>query len=75
MKKLNTAPISGTQELLPEKQAIKVLRRTDKARKAYYRNYTDCDWNDPNLYHAVLNSDRLGPDTCADIICRMYTGG
>ena len=57
---------------LPEKQAMRVLRSTDKARKAYYRNYTGCDWNDPSLYHAVLNSDRLGPDECADLICKLY---
>ena len=57
---------------LPEKRALRVLRSTDKARKAYYRNYTGCDWNDPSLYHAVLNADRLGMDQCADIICRMY---
>ena len=59
---------------LPEKRAVKVLRQTDKARKAYYRNYTGCDWNDPNLYHAVLNSDRLGAEVCADIICSLYNG-
>ena len=57
---------------LPEKQARKVLKSTDKARKAYYRNYTGCDWNDPNLYHIVLNSDRLGLDNCANIICGLY---
>ena len=57
---------------LSEKRAMKVLKHTDKARKAYYKNYTGCDWNDPNLYHAVLNSDRLGPEACVDIICAMY---
>ena len=57
---------------LPERRAEKVLRQTDKARKAYYRHYTGCDWNDPNLYHLVLNSDKLGVDACADIICDIY---
>ena len=60
---------------LPEKRAIRVLKTTDKARKAYYRNYTGCDWNDPDLYHLVLNPDRLGQDTCADIICEIYRKG
>lgn len=57
---------------LPEKRARKVLKSTDKARKAYYRNYTGSDWNDPNLYHVVLNSDRLGIDNCVSIICGLY---
>ncbi len=59
---------------LPERKAVRVLRRTDKARKAYYKNYTGCDWNDPNLYHMVLNSDRLGFDACVDVICSRFQG-
>ena len=57
---------------LPERKAARVLKRTDEARKAYYRNYTGSDWNDPNLYHAVLNSDRMGFDACVDAICDLY---
>ncbi len=59
---------------IPERKAVKLLKRTDKARKAYYKNYTGCDWNDPNLYHMVLNSDRIGFDACVDAICSVYTG-
>ena len=57
---------------LPERQARKVLKSTDKARKAYYKNYTGTDWNDPDLYHACLNPDRLSFDACVDVICQMY---
>ena len=60
---------------LPEKRALRVLKTTDKARRAYYRNYTGCDWNDPDLYHLVLNPDRLGQEACADIICEIYRKG
>ncbi len=59
---------------LSEKKAARVLRYTDRARRAYYRNYTGCDWNDPDLYDLVLNSDRLGVDSCVDIICDLYRG-
>ena len=59
---------------LSEKQALRVLKSTDKARRAYYKNYTGLDWTDPKLYHAVFNSDRLGLDTCVDAICRLYQG-
>ena len=59
---------------LTERKAVKVLKTTDKARRAYYRNYTGCDWNDPDLYDLVLNSDRLGIENCVDIICDIYSG-
>ena len=57
---------------LPERKAVRLLKRTDAARKAYYKNYTGCDWNDPNLYHAVVNSDRLGIEACVRTICEIY---
>ena len=57
---------------LPERQARKVLRSTDRARKAYYKNYTGTDWNDPDLYHACLNPDRLSFEACVTTICDMY---
>ena len=57
---------------LSERSAVRLLRRTDKARKAYYKNYTGADWNDPNAYHLILNSDKLDFDTCVDLICVRY---
>ena len=57
---------------LPEKRAKRVLNSTDKARRAYYKNYTGCDWEDPDLYHMVLNPGRLGEDACVDLICSIY---
>ena len=59
---------------LPEKRAVRVLKATDRARQAYYRNYTGCDWHDPSLYHLVLNPDRLGEGACVDLICDIYRG-
>ncbi len=59
---------------LSEGKAGRVLRRTDKARRSYYRHYTGRDWNDPDLYHLVLNSDKLGTDACVDLICDIYRG-
>lgn len=57
---------------LPEKRAMRVLKSTDKARRAYYKNYTGCEWHDPMLYHAVLNSNRLGLERCVQVICDLY---
>ncbi len=59
---------------LSERSAVRLLKRTDKARKAYYKNYTGMDWNDPNSYHLVVNSDRLAYEECVALICSLYQG-
>jgi hypothetical protein len=59
---------------LSQRNAVRLLRRTDRARKAYYKNYTGMDWNDPNSYHLIVNSDKLPVDLCVDLICRAYQG-
>ncbi len=59
---------------LSESKAARLVRRTDKARKAYYKNYTGLDWSHPDLYHMMLNSDRLGEESCVQMICDAYRG-
>lgn len=59
---------------LSERAAVRLLKRTDKARKAYYKNYTGMDWNDPNAYHLVMNSDKMDMETCVGLICDLYNG-
>ncbi len=59
---------------LGERAAVRLLKRTDKARKAYYKNYTGKDWNDPDSYHLVINSDRLSEELCVELILRAYEG-
>lgn len=57
---------------LSESSAVRLLKRTDKARKAYYKNYTGMEWNDPNSYHMVMNSDRMDQELCVKLICDAY---
>ena len=57
---------------LGEKQAVRLLKRTDAARKAYYKHYTGLEWNNPDLYEMILNSDLFGFDACVDLICHVY---
>lgn len=59
---------------LSERAAVRLLKRTDKARKAYYKNYTGMEWNDPNAYHLMLNTDKMDQDTCVGLICDLYQG-
>ena len=57
---------------LSEAQAARVLKQTDKARKGYYKKYTDRDWNDPDQYAMILNTDILSEEVCAEMICELY---
>lgn len=57
---------------LSEAQATKVLKQTDKSRKAYHQNYTGLDWNDPDQYDMILNTDKISIDKCVDLICDLY---
>ena len=57
---------------LPENKAVRLLKRTDKLRKAYHKNFTGMDWNDPNNYHMILNSDRLDPAEVVELIVKAY---
>ncbi len=69
-----SARLKSTMESLglEEKQAARVLRRTDRARQKYYKHYTGLDWHDPDSYHMVLNSDRLGMEACVNSILHAY---
>lgn len=57
---------------LSERKAVRLLKHTDKARKAYYKRYTGMDWNDPNSYHLILNADKMSFDLCVELICNAY---
>lgn len=57
---------------LPENKAEKLLKQADKGRKEYYSYYTGMEWEDPDSYHLVLNSDKLDFDLCVELICDLY---
>lgn len=52
-----------------EKEANKLIEKTDKYRADYYKYYTGGrDWLNPTNYHLFLNSDKFGRDACVDIL-------
>ncbi len=57
---------------ISEAQAVKVLKQTDKARRTYHHNYTGLEWEDPDQYDMMLNTDLVSFDDCVDLICRLY---
>ena len=52
-----------------EKEANKLIEKTDKYRADYYKYYTGGrDWLNPTNYHLFLHSDKFGRDACVDIL-------
>ncbi len=51
-----------------EKEAQRVIAKTDKERSDYYRHYTGLDWENAKNYNICLDTSRLSYDECVDII-------
>lgn len=50
-------------------EAKKLITKTDKYRKDYYKFYTEGGrWDNPEEYDFMMNTARLGRDTCVDMI-------
>lgn len=55
-----------------EKEAAKLIEKTDKYRADYYKFYSGGNyWTNPVNYDLTLNSARIGRDKCADVIIEM----
>ena len=55
-------------ESTTEKEAVKLMRETDKRRRINYNYYTDRQWGKCQNYDLCLNSTSIGTDNCADLI-------
>ena len=52
-------------------KAKKEIARIDKQRANHYKYYTDKDWKDHSNYDICINSDLLGVEKSAELICNM----
>lgn len=50
------------------KQAMARIEASDRYRKEYYRKVFAVDWEDPTLYHLVINTGSLGVEPSCDLI-------
>lgn len=55
-------------ESTTEKEAVKLMRETDKRRRINYNYYTDRQWGKCQNYDLCLNSTSIGTDNCTDLI-------
>lgn len=58
---------------ISEKEALSLIRKTDKERKAYYNYYTEKDWGKPGNYDFCINSSKYGIDKTVDLIANFIT--
>ena len=51
-----------------EKDAAKLIEKTDKDRCAYYKHYTGRIWEDARNYNICLDTSHMDYQTCVDVI-------
>jgi len=52
-------------------KAEKEIKKIDKQRANHYKYYTGRDWKDYSNYDICINSDALGVEKSADLICDL----
>lgn len=51
-----------------ERSARKMVKRTDKERRAYYEFFTDAKWTDLSQYDLCIDSSRFTQDQILEIL-------
>ncbi len=51
--------------------AEKEIKKIDKLRANHYKYYTDKEWKNNSNYDICINSDNLGVEKTADLICKI----
>lgn len=49
-------------------KAEELVSRKDEAAANFVYDFFDADWNDPHHYHLTLNTSRLSPEKCIELI-------
>ena len=56
---------------MTKEKAEKEIKRIDKLRANHYKFYTKKEWKDNDNYDIAINSDTLGVEKTAELICEM----
>ena len=56
---------------LDKGKAEKEIRRNDKERAIHYKHYTNRNWSNNSNYDICINSDFLGVEKTAELVCTM----
>jgi cytidylate kinase len=56
------------------KKALQVVNRQDKRRQNFYRLLGKVDYDQPDIYHLVLNMSRLSLEKACDLLITLVSG-
>ena len=56
---------------IDKKKAEKEINKINKLRANHYKHYTDREWQNHENYDICINSDALGVEKSADLICEI----
>ena len=56
---------------LDKVKAEKEINRINKLRANHYKYYTEKEWKDPSNYDICINSDSIGVENAANLICEI----
>ena len=56
---------------LSKAKAEKEIKHIDKLRANHYKYYTEREWKDFSNYDICINSDKLGVESVAELICKL----
>ncbi len=56
------------REDVTESKAKDMIQKRDKKRSSYYNYYTCKKWGDSRSYDLTLNTSKITPEACVDII-------
>ena len=56
---------------LSRSRAVQVVKNEDKRRINLYRKLQKSDYDDPNLYHLVLNMGKVSLEKASELICNL----
>ena len=59
---------AGENRAEDEQRAEKLIHDWDTASANFIADFFDSNWNDPHNYDLVLNTSKIKPDNCVNII-------
>jgi len=58
----------GAQQTIPAAAARAQIQQSDRTRREYLQCAHSVDWDNPQLYDVVLNTERMSVSSCVDLV-------
>ncbi len=73
------SPMNLRIERLMQEHSISVeaakaqIEASDRSRRAFLKRFYASDWDSPELYDVVINTEKIDPETAAGVICEIMS--